>query len=65
MEWRGGSGESSFSGGGGTPAEPRGVAYQSVAGEGTMMSHHFQGGVGDRDESSFPRRGLGTVKSHP
>ena len=27
-----------------------------------MMSHPFQGGVGDRDESSFPRGGGGPSK---
>ena len=29
------------------------------------MSHPFQGGVGDRYESSFSRRGGGTVMSDP
>ena len=29
------------------------------------MSHPFQGGVGNRDESPFPRRGGGSVLSHP
>ena len=43
--------ESSFSGGGGLPADPRGG--------GTMMSHLFQEGVGGRDESPFPKRGGG------
>ena len=36
-----------------------------MRGGGTVMSHPFQGGVGDRDESTFPRRGGGTVMSHP
>ena len=32
---------------------------------GTVISHLFQRGVGDGDESSFPRRGGGTVMSYP
>ena len=31
----------------------------------TVMSHPFQGGLGGRDESPFPRRGGGPVMSHP
>ena len=30
-----------------------------------MVSHPFQEGVGGRDESPFPKRGGGTVMSHP
>ena len=30
-----------------------------------MVSHPFQEGVGGRDESTFPKRGRGTVMSHP
>ena len=47
--------ESSFSAGGGPPADPRGGAYQSV----TSTKGRGNQGEGDRDESPFSRRGGG------
>ena len=65
--------ESSFSVGGGPPADPRGGGvglpicnmHQGEGeprGGGTMMSHPLQEGVGDRDEST--KRGVSQGRLH-
>ena len=57
-EGKRGSGESSFSGRGGAKGWRHTSMSQAPMGGGSQ-------GVGDRDESPFPRRGRETVMSHP
>ena len=52
------SDESSFSEGGGPPAEPRGGGVP-------VCNRHQEEGRGDCDESPFPKRGWGIVMSYP